>query len=353
MQSKVDLIYRLLILLICCQLAACFDTPLENEWAEYPNRVHNLVTKITDTAKNRPPYSLNDNQLDFESTAIQQPESLTIPFTQALSINACNMQQYIGERNSSLGKVHSHDSRLVYELRFLRELLNCRDIEYPASQTQQQILQEIKKHKQQQWPNQLSYFLAHSKQSNAILRRHAKLLEHDNIGFAASKNYLQALFEISKTQPQAITDANIEKFERSIAQFKQNKFIARLFYTLELTQYQLTTAAESINELTNLKPCKKTHKPLEVVYLNNVLIKYYGQVLQPHLTYLQRVYKELVPLIESIWQAPAIQQQAFAARYLTTAAGSVYQDFENAVNSHTKSWQKLLAQCQMSPSVQN
>ncbi|WAJ71281.1 DUF3080 family protein [Catenovulum adriaticum] len=324
-------------------LASCGETELTREWRKYPERIANL----TDTSLKSYPDALNQIRLspaDKKQYHIQI-NAIELNLFKALSISDCNLQRYVGERNSSLGKVHTPTNRLIYERQLLDSLNFCTSINESAHQL---ILTQLKTKKNNNWPAIINNYLLNSEPSTTILASSSTLLESDSTGFNASLHFIEQLTRFTQTQ-QAVKSDTITQFKLSAAQLYNRAFLSRLFYTLEYTSYQLNQVTWLLQKQINKQACKTNFKPVEIEYLHNVFIKYYASILQPHLTKLNRMQLQLAPKIAKLWQHSRIQQSQFGQRYLNNAHDSVFHEFELSIKNHTQNWQTLLKQCQLMP----
>lgn len=345
MCSAQSIICRLAVILTCIGLlVSCGETQLTKEWHAYPERIANLTGySLTDYPKKSAQILVR--QPDNKKTYLKKIEPIELNLFQALSINDCNIQQYIGERNSSLGKVHTATNRLIYERQLLDSLNFCKSLK---TSTHQLILEQLKTQKNNNWPAVINNYLINAEPVKEILASHSTLIETNDTGLTASLNFIEQISQFSHTQ-QKINPDTIEQLKLSTAQLYNRPFLSQLFYTLEYTRYQLDQVSWLLKKQINKHACKQNYQPIEIDYLHNVFIKYYANILQPHLTKLNRMQTQLAPKIANLWQHSRIQQSEFGQRYLNNSAGSVYQAFTDSINKHTQNWQALLKQCQLMP----
>lgn len=345
-QSIIRSIKRYLSLFIVIHLlASCGETELAREWRKYPERIANL----TDASLKNYPEDLNQIRLspaDKKQYRVQI-KSIELNLFKALSINDCDLQQYIGERNSSLGKVHTPTNRLIYERQLLDSLNFCSRINESDHLL---TLMQLKTEKNNNWPALINNYLLNSEPADTILTSSSTLLESDSAGFNANLLFIEQLNRLTQTQ-QAIGSDTLQQFKLNVAQLYNHPFLSQLFYTLEYTSYQLNQVTWLLQKQINKQACKNNFIPVEVEYLHNVFINYYASILQPHLTKLNRMQLQLAPKIAKLWQHSRIQQSRFGQRYLNNGNDSVFYDFELSIKNHTKNWQTLLKQCQLMPTV--
>ncbi|MCU4676821.1 DUF3080 domain-containing protein [Catenovulum sp. 2E275] len=335
------MVIKQLIILTSLCLCACGKTELENEWQKYPDRIANLTASEFTPVEPPNYYPVNQNQYR------QAIEPIEINLIKALSIQDCQLQNFIGERNSSLGKVHSPSNRLIYEKKLLDALNFCSELTQSAEAA---LLTKIKTHKQNNWPKQVNNYLIEAEPVQAFYQQTHTLLENDTAGFNTSLEFINALTPlITPDSTKPLTQPQFNRFENSVAQIYNRKFISQLFYTLEYTQNQLAQVNKMLTSQAQKQVCTDSFTPVEITYLHNVFIKYYAHILQPHLTKLNSISSQIAPKIDYLFAHSQIQRSPFGQRYLTNQPQSVYYSFNQSIQKHTQLWQQIFKQCGLMP----
>ncbi|WP_440904982.1 DUF3080 family protein [Catenovulum sp. SX2] len=317
-------------------VSACQQHPVVNEWEKYPLRVLTLAEKLLDQQINLPPKPQPIANLPI---AGEKPPAFQLDFLEALSIHTCNLQAYIGEKNSSLGKVQSVANHFIYEANLLSQLNNC-DYSQAAKATE---LMRLHKFKQQNWQQQVDYFLLNSEIHKKLFQPTTQMLIHDSQGVIEVAAYFQAANQLVQLPQQTFEQSIVDNFNKSSGQIHSSQLLAQYFYTLEYTTLVLQHTATVLNKLTSQQVCANT-RPTEIDYLENVLHKYFVTELQPHLASLSRLQHELMPIVVELFNHLSFSPEYFE-RYLNLANGSIYSDFTQANISHQQAWQNLLASC--------
>ncbi|GEM_PF-3472800 len=323
-------------------LSGCQTEPLESEWADFPDRIATLTEYQADPLYLYP-YQFEQNKAEYEVRL----SSVEINLFKALSVKECQLQSFIGERNSSLGKIHSPSNRLIYEKRLLDALTFCEALKHSENS---ELLNQLLQAKQKNWPSLVNNYLIEAEPLQSLYVSSQKLLISDSQGLNASLNFLNSLTELINSYPnRASSELEINNFKNSLSGLYNRHFLSRLFYTLEYTGAQLNQVSAMIDYQVNKQACRNEFKPTEIEYLENVFFKYYVALLQPHLAKLDKIQSEIAPKLDKLWRNSQIQQSDFGQRYLTQGNQSVYDHFRLGIEQHTKSWQSLFKQCGLMP----
>lgn len=329
--------YRIAVLVaIIFGISACQRHPVLNEWETYPQRVSTLAEKLL---KEQIPALLTVlPQANFPAIR-NKPPAFQLELLEALSFHTCNLQIYIGEKNSSLGKVQSVANHFVYEASLLNQLNHC---DYNQSTKISEITQ-IHQFKLQNWQAQVDYFLLNSEIHKKLFQPTTQILINDTQGIIDVAAYFKAAKELVKLPLQATKQNIVENFNKSSSRIHNSQLLAQYFYTLEYTTQVLQHTATVLDKLTSKHVCVN-NRPIEIDYLENVLHKYFATELQPHLASLSRLQHELMPTVIQLFNQLSFSS-VYLERYLNLADGSIYSDFTQANISHQQAWQNLLASC--------
>ncbi len=249
------------------------------------------------------------------------------------------MQAYIGEKNSSLGKVQSVANHFIYEASLLNQLNYC-DYHNAAKAPE---LTQIHKFKQQNWQQQVDYFLLNSEIHKKLFQPTTQMLIHDSQGIIDIAAYFKAANQLVQLPQQAAKHKIVENFNKSSAKIHNSQLLAQYLYTLEYTTQVLQHTATVLNKLTSQQVCANT-RPIEIDYLENVLHKFFVIKLQPHLANLSRLQHELMPTVIKLFNHLS-HSPLYFERYFTLTSGSVYSEFTQANVTHQQAWQNLLSDC--------
>ena len=317
-------------------ISACQQHPVVDEWEKYPQRVATLAEKLLDQQINLPPKPQPIAHLPIGG---EKPPAFQLDFLEALSIHSCNLQAYIGEKNSSLGKVQSVANHFVYEANLLSQLNDC---DYSQADRAAELMR-LHKFKQQNWQLQVDYFLLSSEIHKKLFQPTTQMLIHDSQGVIEVAAYFKAANQLVQLPQQTSEQSTVDNFNKSSGQIHKSQLLAQYFYTVEYTTQVLQHTATVLNTLTNHQVCAKA-RPIEIDYLENVLHNFFVIKLQAHLADLSRLQHELMPTVVQLFNHLSFSPEYFE-RYLKLDDSSIYSDFTQANISHQQAWQNLLSSC--------
>ncbi|MEM7017015.1 MAG: DUF3080 family protein [Pseudomonadota bacterium] len=149
-------------------------------------------------------------------------------------------------------------------------------------------------------------------------------------------------------------DIDSGQLELHYQRLQQYPYLGQLFFTVSLLTRDLTRATQALQQRLDKHPVCFQNKPSDTGrILHTVFTKFYVGRIQP---YLAKTYREGEVVIQTLERMLQIQQtqtpdsfQTYAQRYLSTQPNSLWYDFEQSIQAHTKIWQRLLTQCGMMP----
>ena len=345
-----------------------------------------LVVWVVSGCGQQTPQALLEDYLQRVANVLEQPPAISSPETRvslvslptrryrqlpitdlrsglldSIDLRLCGLLPLIAERNSSLGKVQPPSQRLIYELRFFARLQPCyrQNLQQPLldarfSEQLQQIYQTKRINLQPSWWNAL--FTSNALERNLSLSR-PPLPLHGNPGYGDS---LRALQRLAALQPDGHSLENdwslpdgLEQLEQHYAALYHSQYGSQLFRTLALLSDLLNRTAMTLDQSEKRRPlCLTGHPTNRAIHLKGVFDRYYGERLRP---YLSQVYRQGRPWLESlnrlaIQSRPSEEFEQFRQQMLDTQyEQGLWRQFEQAVQRHTQSWQRLLGRCGMMP----
>lgn len=351
---------RVTLMLICAAgLSACNREPAQIMLEEYAASMSTVLETPVEL-------DLAAAMLDFPALPARRERILPTPdiregMLEVWDFQQCGMMPLIAERNTTLGKVMLPSQKMVYELRFLAALQQCRNkmqqIDQPTQQEQDFIrrLKAIQALKQRYLPAEIWNGIYTSEE----VSQHFALGKSPLTPQAASPaNELQALEQLQTLAKLATADPLqlpdwLAQLEDQYFALYSSQFGAELLPALRITTQTLDRTAAAIEQRLQRAPfCHKGHRPRRAEILHNIFQQYYAGQVQPYMAQLQREGQHWLRTHQQIMQQlpvpPALrvwQQQVIAPE----APDSLWQQWQQASRRHTQAWQDILGQCGMMP----
>ncbi len=245
---------------------------------------------------------------------LRQPlPDIRLDLADAWASRECGLDQLIGERNSSLGRVFQPSQQLHYELRLLAQLERCQQQE--LSPALQQQLGDWLGQKQQAITLTLNNMLL----TDDTLRSQWQgnkppLVTGDSSGFVASSGALHNLVNlttlISQQQWQQAAAVDIEQ---SLAALYQHDFLSKLQSSLRYSAAWFSQLNPQLLAITPASLCPNGRSTEQLKILTTVFSKFFIGEVQAHLAELSRYHNEVWPLLQQLYQHsalyPALQQR--------------------------------------------
>ena len=325
------------------------------------------------------------NVLDTEIT-VSSPENLLVRFPEkrdriiattdirqglweVLDFRQCDMLSIISERNSSLGKVMPASQKMRYELRFIKSLQDCRaliaDVK-DLDETQikfQTRLQEIYEIKQRNLPAEIWNGIY----SSAEITGHFKLAaEPFSLDLSVDSDSITKIHKAVERFAYLATFTKIggttielpewlDDIETEYAALHHSDFGSQVIATMPMLTHTLNNVAGAINTRLKQKPfCYKGHKPKRATVLSNVFQKFYVQQVQPYMAFVEKAAKPWIVqndfIINQLPATPAMKEYSLQF-FNMQDPNSLWGQWVEARNRHTKAWQNILGQCNMMPGM--
>jgi len=343
-------------LVIFLALAGCVNDHSPNVMFE---RLLERVSNVTEV------------EADPESTvaslpAYPRPRDLTLSlddvrvgFGTFHGLGRCRLLGEVSARNSSLGKVQSVTARLLYELRFYRQLQVCLDELRQTEKRDDDFLaeaQDIASRKRANLP--LIYWNATfaSPEFRMLMNTAAEPLARDSEPAVADiTDALGYITRIGMTLESGAEIVENGPLESRYFVLQSGKLVGPLLQGMAVSRDYLARAShllESVASQNQLCPMGKKTRRSE--HLFNVFQKFYIGEVQP---YLSLLHTQARPVFEGINDLLKVQKapvpSAFQAFYDATInpdiSTSVWKGFNDDIARHTRAWQKVLGQCDLMP----
>ncbi len=338
--------------------AACSDANEPRAMlADYLSRVENVTDSQASAAR------------PFESDLLRYPDrrDLRLPLADVrigmlefLGLIQCGLQEIIGERNSSLGKVMPVSQQLIYEHRLLVSARLCRrQLEEKGSNifALQQTLDEIVAIKTADLPRAYWNATFGSPEFEQMFSLAAAPLPVDAAGArtAEIERALEHLTSVGIRLGDATLELESARLEAHYKALTSRRMAGELLGALELLRFHLDAAARAIETRLEQRPMCYNQQPTpKARILNNVFRKYYVGQVQP---YLARVHRQARNWLKPVNRLAAAQQAQmpptfatyFEAQLSLDAPEALWTRYERSLHRHTEAWQAALGQCGLMP----
>ncbi len=348
---------RLLVLLcLLLPLSGCNQDPVTEQLHDYAYRVGNAIDQDIDLqlSDTLPSYPARRDRL-LEVVDIREG------MLDALDLRRCGLLTLIGERNSSLGKLAGFSQRLIYEIRFLPPLRACiesLESQVALNEDEQELLERllsIHRIKQQNLPRVLANAVFNTEEMEQQFALGATPASQEQLNrFTLIDPALQRLAYLSELTRQHdwAVPKDIDRLEDSYHQLYLTPFGAEWLKSLSYLTQTLNQTAESIEKRLARRPLCFNRKPTpQARIIRNVFEQYYAAQLQPWMSAVHRsgqrwhdFWQEITLLLP---MTPELEGY-FADTLLSNE--SLWAQYIQARDRHTRSWQRLLGQCGLMPS---
>tara|TARA_R110002126_G_scaffold15185_6_gene62490 strand:- start:1154 stop:2152 length:999 start_codon:yes stop_codon:yes gene_type:complete len=324
----------LLLMVVLASLAGCSKPDSKATLTDYQQRLSRVLELDSVKVQTEPVATLP------RLSELKQPlPDIRLDLRDAWASRECGLDQLIGERNSSLGRVFQPSTQLNYELRLLAQLDNCLQQQLSPA-LQQQISIWLNK-KQQSVALALTNMLL----ADDTLRQQWHSTSHglaagDNSGFVTSSGALNNLVslaeQIKKQQWQQAAKVDIEQ---SLATLYQSDFLAQLQTSLRFSAAWFNQVNPQLLAIAPDSLCPNGRSTEQLKILTTVFRKFFIGQLQAHLAELNRYHNDIWPLLQQLYQHtslyPALQQ-----RYQQPAV-----QLQQQLMLQVKWWQQLNQEC--------
>lgn len=347
---------RLTLLCLALLLSGCSRENPETRLHDYAYRVGNAIEH---------PYTLNFASLP---PAYPAKRNRALPTTDireglidVLELRHCGLLELVGQRNSSLGKFALPSQRLIYETRFLPLLRRCinnlaaTDRDNEDARQLLKHLQSIEQIKHHNYPAVISNAIFNSDEISRHFARGGKPLDTTALqqlnGLIPALEHFQQMAVLSQHTEWEQPD-RVRRLEQDYEAFYRSDFGADWLHSLLLLTQTLEQTAHAIETRMARRPlCFKQRPTPQARIIQNVLQRYYAGQLQPWMSGIDRSGRlwrqHWLDLLEQLPTTPEVTQ--YFSHLFGDRPDSLWQQYVQARDRHTRAWQSLLKQCGMMP----
>ena len=347
------------VVLFCTTLPGCGQSRSpEAVFTQLLERISN-VTEVT--VKPMDPFNL--------LPSYPRPRDLVLPvddirvgFSTYIGLGRCGLVGEVSARNSSLGKFQSPTARLLYEMRFLRQLKGCiQDLQQSNEKEQKKFLAEVQSiadRKTAILPTVFWNATFGSPEFRVLLSTHTEALPVQSS--STSTELVSALRFISVQGLEHRSDQDPKEQSMLESQYyilQSSKLLGQLLQGMVVTTNYMQQGSELLETLAEQKKlCPMGRKTVKADYLFNVFQKFYIGEAQPYISLIHTQARPLVEAIHELVQEQKIEIpntfQLFYDQTLNSESdGSVWTKFNKTISRHTIAWQSVLKQCDLMPRV--
>ncbi|MDN6318275.1 MAG: DUF3080 domain-containing protein [Marinobacter sp.] len=322
--------------------------PMMDEYVERVGRVLDVEPVFSDIPASE--------QIPRRRNRVLPMPELELGMLDFLSLYSCELQYVVGEKNSVMGKVMQPLNRLRYEVRFIRTAGDC--LNTIEDDELISILEQAVASKRESLPV-------------AIWNATWGVKEVERLFTFAKGEYpveaVDPLSDLARDARQlnnAVTELlqqNLEVdlgFWGKVHQRWQAEYRAgQLINSAHLVRTRLGDATRLIRQRLNGRPLCLNGKPNnQSDIVKSMFFSVYIGKIQPYLADLRRARTDLIePLSKLAAMQNDVMPEHFQEWYRSTLAltgnESIWTNLDEAVATHTKSWQTLLEQCGLRPGV--
>ncbi|MFC6673576.1 DUF3080 family protein [Marinobacterium aestuariivivens] len=341
-------------------LAGCDGSGPEEMLDDYASRVSNTLDEPIETdfdVAGRLPLFPARRERSLPLTDLRQG------LVEVLALRHCDLLHLIAERNSSLGKVMAPSQQLVYEMRFLARLRDCRrDLDSAPSPDPDLLAQvnAIYSVKSRELPVAIwnAVYASSEMEVNFSRGDPPMPLEPDGSALAALSSLEQLTDLAALAQlPDWPLPALLDVIEQPYQTLNRNRFGSQWLKSLLLLTETLERTARGLESRERRYPLCPQYRPTpDARILLNVFTQYYAGAVQPYLARVHRDgsrWRDLhLTLMHQLPATEAMQQyrwQVFAGEN----PDSLWQRYILARDHHTSAWQAVLRRCGLMPGVEN
>ena len=352
----------LAILLFGMGLAACSPSPWDQAQTRYTEGLARTLDVPLPSSDPRaikapvPPQSVSEpaagrtypqpDQQETRAAATNDPASLNL--LDYLRTTPCALHSLISEHNSSLGKLSSATTRLVYDVNFINASGRCvtrLSASHPELADQ---LQREADRKRAQLPDQLRAALLFGPEFTQFWRAQSSLGQYPETLQSDLEPALKALLNDATAISALAFTGTASDLDLALAALRSAEGGLLLKGWLDVANQMQAANAVIDTFLTKRPLCYENQSNPRALRLKALVENIYVGQLQPMTAALNRRTHALLPLIEALEAAVGAQQDPRYAAFISTRTDVIGTARARLV-THTERLQGLLAQCQLAP----
>ncbi|MFQ3197525.1 MAG: hypothetical protein ACI8R9_002159 [Paraglaciecola sp.] len=255
------------------------------------------------------------------------------------ALQDCNASLLIAQRNTSLGRTQLPSSRYIYETQLINALGVC--VQASAANTEAStLLTQKTTHLPLVWADLVQ---TSDEIRIAFSSNNAFLAEQQNEALSATHNALSYLLALQNT-----TTADVQALERHLQQLANYKLPAKVSRSQRLLTHQLNHITLWLSQQKLSDQCPAGKPSQQIRYLKNVFQLFFIEKIQPLAGQLNHIQYQLLPVYQKFARSEYLKQ---AFKTLLEHNQLEFTAYQEAMTQHIEFWQKLLATCNLSPTI--
>lgn len=315
---------------------------VENDLADYQQRLSRLLDEPKIAVE------LPSNPRMPRTQEVQTPiPEISISLLDSMRLDRCRVGQLVAERNSSLGRVQSTQSRVHYEIQMIAALQEC--LASPAADEERiaELLTSALAHKVDTLPLWFDRFLT----SESVIRERMRVsrstlnLENTQQGSAsvAALTYFADVFTGLSTDPLGY-QVDPEHWNEHMRHLGQNNFLSDFWRTQQVVHGYLIELNNMLNDAGDKVGCQGQSVPQQAHYLQNVMHSLWIAELQTKLARLQGYEQQIAAQLRRLQQFVRHEPwQNYIEELIGTESHGEY--IREHSREHAQHYQGFLTQC--------
>ena len=343
----------ILFYLFCCMtLIGCGDDEVADLLDDYLSRVNNSTgTPVVEPG----PYASALNSFPRHRDLVLQQEDVRIGLLDLVSLEKCGIAELVAVRNSSLGKVMAASQQLLYEHRFLGLARACRDTLTADKNDHGELvglLAEVIVAKERDIARAFWNATFAGPEFADQFSLAGKALPITSDDHSAIEEALSYFIELRPHLGDIAYAIESETLEGHYYALQKRRYGGQLLHAIESLTHYLDGAASAVEKRMAEKAVCFNGRPTPAARtMHTVFSKFYAGRIQPYLSRVHRQGRAYLTLVDSLAQQDAapVAFRTYRATQLRTANPvGPWSRFENAIQRHAQSWQRLFDQCGLS-----
>lgn len=286
---------------------------------------------------------------------VHEIEPISIGMLDFLGLFGCELQQVVGERNSTLGRVAHPLTRLDYERRFLLAADDC--LAAIERDTLAERLVDAAAQKRASLADAAWNAVWGSRElEQHFTRARGPLpLRIDRDGVSASAQNTALLEQRIRALLSGELEQDLAVLDPIYQGWLNDPRAGQALRSAVLITTRLDDAAHLLEQRLGERPlCRQGRSNRQAEILRNVFGAVYAAEVQPYLAQVQQVRRELFPPLLALARIGSGSPSDGFTRYVNAVLDESsehghWQAFDAAIARHTGAWQQLLEQCGMRP----
>ncbi|MGI9279883.1 MAG: DUF3080 family protein [Endozoicomonas sp.] len=341
---------RWLYFLFLLILAGCsYRSTPEYQLEEYEQRISNV------TEQSMPSATVSFPELPPLRKRHYPLPDIRLKALEALNLLECpKLTQLIAHRNNSLGKQMQPSQLLHYEKKLIVQLQTCTHYlsEHNRKPELQKKLVSILQQKQAALPAAKWNMLLSNTELSGQFSGFPDLLplhgDNGRQGTLEALKYLKSYLMDEHLAP----PYDQASLELQLQQLTASHYSGQLLAAATAITNTLNRVSVMLEKSSNI--CPQGRRSVKIERLNNVFRLFYVDSIQPYLAKVVSEGREwhsvMLPLLASLPPPPDTAMKDYLlAITKTDSAFSIWQQLDQSIMRHTRSWQKVLTECQMQP----